>query len=265
MVFEPVNLIKCLPQLAGFVDINLASLLCVGLSELLVDPKSVKTLNEDSTLGGEIGCTIKAKVGGEGDLVWVEKVGVRIVTKINGSTLPVDLERVGFVREARDRWAVIRQGGEVLILSRHSLRLSRRLAHTGTDLGLSRWLLHTRSGPRYGSWNRSAIDVSRSRCNGGVSSGARSHRVILLQICQLSCRPEASVGVEDLGHLGLEFESELVLLFTRRGSLAEHARFPRPNVLVHHPLCIIIGEERRLRGRSLAVLREEDRISNNDG
>lgn len=97
VVFEPVNLVEGLPQFAGFVDINLACLLCVCLSEFFVDAKSIETFHEDSTFGREIGRTIKAKIGGKSDLVRVEKVCMRIITKINWSTLPVDLERVWFV------------------------------------------------------------------------------------------------------------------------------------------------------------------------
>lgn len=247
MFLEPVNLVECLPQFAGFVDINLACLLGVCLSELFVDAERVETLHEDSTFRREIGCTVKAKIGGKRDLIRVEQVCVRIVPKIDGSPLPVDLERVWFVGEAGDRWAVIRQGREVLVLACNSLRLSRRLAHDGTDLWLSRRLLNPSSWSRYRSWKRSAIDVPRSGCDSRVSSGTHSQGVVLLQICQLSGGPETSIGVEDLGHLRFEFESELVFLFTRRRCLSEHARFPRPHMLVYHPLCIVICEERRLR------------------
>jgi len=97
---QPSNLVKCLPQLAGLVDINLASLLSIRLSEFLANLESLDSLDEDPTLGGEICCTVEAEVGCEINLVWMEEVSVWIVLEINWSAFPVDLERVGFVWKA---------------------------------------------------------------------------------------------------------------------------------------------------------------------
>ena len=47
---QPSNLIKCLPELAGFIDINLASLLGICLSKFLANLVSFDSLDEDPTL-----------------------------------------------------------------------------------------------------------------------------------------------------------------------------------------------------------------------
>jgi hypothetical protein len=97
---QPSNLVKCLPELASLIDINLAGLLGIRLSKFLANPESLDSLDEDPTLGGEICGTVEAEVGCEINLVWVEQVGVWIVLEINRSAFPIDFERVGFVWKA---------------------------------------------------------------------------------------------------------------------------------------------------------------------
>lgn len=94
---QPADLVKCLPQLACFVDVNLASLLSISLPELFANCKSFDSLDEDSSLRGEVSGAIEAKIGGKGNFVRVEEVGMRVVLQINWSTFPIDLERVWLV------------------------------------------------------------------------------------------------------------------------------------------------------------------------
>jgi hypothetical protein len=89
-----------LPEFASLVDINLASLLCICLPELFANLVSLNSLDEDPTLGGEICGTVETEISCEGDLIWMEEMIVWIVSEVNRSTLPVDFERVGFVRKA---------------------------------------------------------------------------------------------------------------------------------------------------------------------
>jgi hypothetical protein len=97
---QPSNLIKCLPKFASLIDINLASLLCICLPKLFANLVSLNSLDEDPTLGGEICGTVKTEIGCEGDLIWMEEMIMWIVSEVDRSTLPVDFERVGFVRKA---------------------------------------------------------------------------------------------------------------------------------------------------------------------
>lgn len=50
LLIQPADLVECLPQLACLVDVNLAGLLGVGLSELLANSISFNSLDEDSSL-----------------------------------------------------------------------------------------------------------------------------------------------------------------------------------------------------------------------
>ena len=89
---QPSNLVKCLPELASLIDINLASLLGIRLSKFLTNLESLDSLDEDATLGGEVCGTIKAEVGCEINLVGVKEVSVWIVLEINRSTFPINFE-----------------------------------------------------------------------------------------------------------------------------------------------------------------------------
>jgi hypothetical protein len=48
-------------------------------------------------------------------------MNMRIESEINWSTFPVNLERIRFVWEAGNRWAIIRKEFEVFILTRYPL------------------------------------------------------------------------------------------------------------------------------------------------
>ena len=69
---KPSNFVECRPKLAGLIDINLASLLSIGLPELFVDSQRINSLDEDSPLRCEIGSAIETKISGKQDLIGVE-------------------------------------------------------------------------------------------------------------------------------------------------------------------------------------------------
>lgn len=79
LLIKPTNLLVCLPELGSLVDINLASLLRVGLSEFHALPGALYLLLEDSPLGGEIRSARKAENGSQLNLGGVKEVAVRIV------------------------------------------------------------------------------------------------------------------------------------------------------------------------------------------
>src|ERR1700710_3045074 len=76
---EPSNLLECLPELASFVDINLASLLGVCLPKLFADSQCFNSLDEDSALRCEVGSAVETEVRGEENLIRVKKVGIGVV------------------------------------------------------------------------------------------------------------------------------------------------------------------------------------------
>lgn len=78
LLVEPTDFVECRPKFAGLVDIDLACLLSIGLSEFLFDFESLDSLDEDSAFRGQVGSTVETKVGGKVNLVWVKKVGVRV-------------------------------------------------------------------------------------------------------------------------------------------------------------------------------------------
>lgn len=121
LLVEPTNFVKCRPKFASLVDIDLACLLSVGLSKLLLDVVSLDSLDEDSAFRSQVGGAVEAEIGGKVNFVWVEEVGVRVGSKVDRSTFPVDLERIGFARKSGERWAVVRQGAEVLVFPSNSL------------------------------------------------------------------------------------------------------------------------------------------------
>ena len=79
---EPANLVVGGPQLASLIDIDLASLLSIGLSELLANPKSVQASLEDASLAAEISGTAQAECAGKIDLGFVEHVSIGVIGQI---------------------------------------------------------------------------------------------------------------------------------------------------------------------------------------
>lgn len=59
---KPAGSVKGSPQLGGLVDINLASLLGVGLAEVFHSLITGKPANEDASLAGQVRRTVKAQI-----------------------------------------------------------------------------------------------------------------------------------------------------------------------------------------------------------
>ena len=90
---EPSNFVVGGPQLAGLIDIDLASLLSICLSEFLANLQSVETSVEDASLAAHVSCTIQAERASKVDLCLMKHVAVRIIGEIEDViALPVRLE-----------------------------------------------------------------------------------------------------------------------------------------------------------------------------
>lgn len=136
---------------------------------------------------------------------------MRVVLEINWGSLPVDLERVGFVWKTRHRRTVVWKRVEVLVFSSDSLRSIWSTSSSDQRLGCSWWFryatLHTALSDGLGSCS----DLHSSRwSNRSVSSSSHLERAILSQLCQLSLSPLTSVCVISLHDVRLELERELV-------------------------------------------------------
>lgn len=264
---EPANLVKGRPELRGLVDVNLASLLSVGLAELLASPEALETALEHATLAGEIGGAVQAEVAGEDDLVRVKQVVVRVVGQVDGLTLPVNLEAVGPAGEGAERRAVVGEGVEVLVL-----------AVGGHDpagwLGRGAWAAasggsHHDRGTRAGAdrtgsrglWLGDAIGALGSGRLGRDGLGRQDGWETLGSDACLSIRheqgplleePSAAVAGEVLHDLRAEGQGKLVVLAQGRRHLFEDdcGRLASADMLVHDALVVLnLGgcEQRRLR------------------
>lgn len=56
VLVEPADFVESSPKLAGLVDVNLASLLCVGLAELFGNTQRIEASFKDTTLAAQISC-----------------------------------------------------------------------------------------------------------------------------------------------------------------------------------------------------------------
>lgn len=98
---EPANLVEGLPKLACLVDVNLAGLLSIRLSEFLVNSKRLNSLDEDSAFRSQVGGAVEAEIGCQVDLVGVKKMSMRVGLEIDRRTFPVNLEAMLLVWQAR--------------------------------------------------------------------------------------------------------------------------------------------------------------------
>lgn len=114
---EPSNPLEGCPEFASLVDVDLASLLTIGLSELLASLQAFDASEEDATLTSEICGAIESKNGGESDFVGMEQADIRIVAKINWSTFPLDLERIGSIWKSVDVGATVFKKAVELVFS----------------------------------------------------------------------------------------------------------------------------------------------------
>ena len=79
---KPAHPIVSSPELARFVDINLAGLLTVRLSKFLADAKSVKSGHENASLAAEIGSAGKPQCRCKVHLRPVEEMTMRVATEV---------------------------------------------------------------------------------------------------------------------------------------------------------------------------------------
>lgn len=89
---QPPHLLKSTPELASFVDIDLTSLLTVCLPKLLSPFQTLNSSNEDPSLARQVCCTVESEIGGQSNLVRMEKMYARIFTEVDWSTFPFDLQ-----------------------------------------------------------------------------------------------------------------------------------------------------------------------------
>ena len=92
---EPAALLIGLPQLACLVDINIASLLCGSLGEVLAFPEAVDLGDEDPSLIGQVLRTKELELGCGLNLLRMHVVHFRIGTEVVGAAPPGDLQGFG--------------------------------------------------------------------------------------------------------------------------------------------------------------------------
>ncbi len=82
ILVEPPDFVESSPELASFIDVNLARLLCVCLPELLSDPQRIDASLEDPSFATEVGRTTQAKCARKVKFRLVKYVAIWIVGKI---------------------------------------------------------------------------------------------------------------------------------------------------------------------------------------
>jgi len=92
---EPAALFIGLPQLACLVDINIASLLCGRLGEVLALPKAVDLGDKDSSLIGQVLRAEEFELGCSLDLLRVHVTHFRIVAKVIRAAPPGNFQGFG--------------------------------------------------------------------------------------------------------------------------------------------------------------------------
>ena len=268
---QPSDLVESRPQLGGLVHVDLARLLAVRLSKLLSDPQALDSRDENSSFAREVGRAVEAEVGRQDQLVLVEEVSVRVVAEIDGSALPLDLERIGSIGERRRRRSVVGERVEVLVLSRraHVLAppgLGRDALVDGTAVNRRRRPRRPRGAGDVGDgllWTdyvapRRLGGCRRRRGDGRERStlDAAQHAdpLILAEIFPFPVEPLTRILAAELRHLRLELECEDVVVAARGRRFAElrGRKRQRRHVLVDDAvshLVVLIAEQRRLRGR----------------
>ena len=76
---KPTDFLVGLPQLAGFVNVNLAGLLGICLAKLLANPQGVDAGLEDASLAAKVGGAREAERCGKVDFSLVQHVPIKIV------------------------------------------------------------------------------------------------------------------------------------------------------------------------------------------
>lgn len=126
---EPSHFVKRRPQLACFVDINLARLLRIRLAKLLADAEGVQSRLEDASFAAEVGGATQPERGGEVEFGLVQQRPIRVAGEVEQVVAgPVGLERFGVPRRERGgRGRIVGQGVEIHVLG--------TLGPRGTDFG----------------------------------------------------------------------------------------------------------------------------------
>jgi hypothetical protein len=88
---KPANLLESLPKLGRLVNVNLASLLCVCLTELLASSQALEASLENSALACKVGGAVKSEVASQPDFIRVQQVNVDIAAQVNWLALPIHL------------------------------------------------------------------------------------------------------------------------------------------------------------------------------
>lgn len=254
---QPADLLERLPQLARLVHVDLAGLLGVGLAELLADAQGLDALDEDASLGGQVGGTVEPQVAGEQDLVRIEQVGVRVAGQVEGHAAPLHLEGIRSIRQAGQGRAVVWEAREVLVLTDDPLRRIRRgprRLDSARSLGRARrrWCLADAGG--------CVGVVAASGGDRGIAPGLAAG----LEVSAFSLEPQARVHAEGLGDLRLELEGEGVVAGARKGGLAEAALHASSHMVLDDAVGerLVGREEGRLgRCRRLLAVRVEDGVS----
>jgi len=92
---EPAALLVGFPKLACLVDVNVASLLCSRLGEVLAFPETVDLGDEDPSLVGKVLRAEQLELGCSLDLLRMHVVHFRIRSEVVGATPPSDLQGFG--------------------------------------------------------------------------------------------------------------------------------------------------------------------------
>ena len=123
LLIKPADRVKCCPQSAGLVDIDLGGILCRGLVELLALAHVLKASGEDASLVGEVGITLESEDLSDLKLLWVEMHPIGVVAEIQSIRVrPLDRQLLAHSIEALQRRAVIRDVCPVSVVALDFLR-----------------------------------------------------------------------------------------------------------------------------------------------
>lgn len=96
MFIEPSDLVISCPELAGFVDVDLARLLGIGFPELLPDFQGPETGFEDPSLATEIGGARQTECACQMYFRFVQHVAIGITAQVERiRTTPVRFQALG--------------------------------------------------------------------------------------------------------------------------------------------------------------------------
>jgi hypothetical protein len=170
---------------------------------------------------------------------------MRVKVQIDGSTSPIDFERVVFVWKARGRRRIIGDQIEILVFAGDSLgtrfRCGARNSGSGRSVSLDNAILFDSAD----IWSRTSVAGGRGKNR--VFSDSCSPCLILHQLCPLSAKIRQFIGsIECLEDVRLELERQLVFDLTWRGGISEETGFSCSNMVVHNSLCCSLAKQGNL-------------------